>query len=145
MTMTMKGGLSMHNRTAVLVLTLATALSLPIVARGQLESLKNTTPEERAKIQTDLMKSKLDLTPDQVPKVSDINLKYAKKMEPIIKGSAGPFKEMREMRTINEEKEGELKTVLSADQFKKLQAMKDEMRKKFEERISNRAASKTGQ
>ena len=49
-------------------------------AFAQLDELKNTTPAERASLQTELMKSKLALTPEQTQAVADLNLKYANRM-----------------------------------------------------------------
>ena len=114
--------------------------ALAVVARvpeaaAQLDKLRNTTPAERAGMQTDFMQSKLDLTPDQKRKVTDLNLKYANKMEPVIKGSAGPLARARQMREINGEKETELKGILSPQQWEKYEASRAEMREKFEERI----------
>jgi len=85
------------------------------------------------------MKKKLDLTPDQQPKIASINLKYAQKMEPLLKGSERPLMEFRDMRELNDAKEGELKTVLSPEQFKKYLDSKEEMRAKFEERIKEQS------
>ena len=108
-------------------------------AAAQMDALKNTTPEERARIQDEMMKKKLDLTPDQQPKIASINLKYAQKMEPLLKGSERPLMEFRDMRELNDAKEGELKTVLSPEQFKKYLDSKEEMRAKFEERIKEQS------
>ncbi len=128
-----------HRTTALLAL-IALQLTLGTLAvAGELDTLKNTTPEERAKAQTAFMASKLDLKPDQKTKVAEINLKYAKKMDPVLKGDAGPFMKMREMRKIGEEKEAELKQILSPEQFDKYLASKEEMREKFEERMEEKA------
>ena len=40
---------------------------------AQMDKLKQSTPQERAKIQTDMMKAKLGLSPDQLTKVAAIN------------------------------------------------------------------------
>jgi len=104
-------------------------------AFGQMDKLRNTTPAERAGAQTEFMKSKLGLSPDQMRAVSDLNLKYATKMEPVIKGSSGPLVRMREMREINDEKEKELKGILSPQQWEKYEAARMEMREKLEERM----------
>jgi len=104
-------------------------------AFAQMDKLRNTTPAERAGMQTEFMKSKLDLTPDQTRAVTDLNLKYATKMEPVIKGSSGPLVRMRQMREINGEKETELKGILTPKQWQKYEAARAEMREKFEERI----------
>jgi hypothetical protein len=104
-----------------------------------MDKLMNTTPDQRATAQTAMMKEKFDLTADQLPQVAAINLKYAQKMEPIIKGSSGTLMKMSQMRGVNEEKEAELKGVLSPEQFQKYLASKDEMREQFEEKIEEKS------
>jgi len=111
-------------------------------AFAQLDELKNTTPVERASLQTELMKSMLALTPEQMQTVADLNLKYADRMEPFIKGSSSSLTKMFEMRKINNEKETELKRILSSQQWEKFDASRDEMRQQFEERIQKRAGAK---
>ncbi len=98
------------------------------VFAGELDALKNTTPAERAKAQTAMMKSKLGLTDEQVAKVGALNLKYAEQMDPIIKGTEGPFMKARDAKHVEQQKEDELKTILSPDQFQKFLAAKEEMR-----------------
>jgi len=122
--------------TALLLL----ALSSP--ASAQLEKLKNTTPEERAKAQTAMMKTKLELTPEQTAKVAAINEKYAQKMEPILKGDDRPLMQMRKVKQITDAKEGELKQVLSPEQFDKYLASKEEMREKVMEKMQEKAQEK---
>lgn len=108
-------------------------------AWAQLAKLKNTTPEQRAKALTEFMKSKLSLTTDQLPKVADLNLKYARKMEPVIKGSEGPLMKMRQAEEINHEKQAELKQILSPQQFDTYLASKEEMRERIEEKLEEKA------
>jgi len=113
-------------------------------ARAQFAKLKNTTPEMRAKVQTELMKAKMQLNPAQESQVAALNLKYAQKMEPLIQGSQGPFMEMREAREINEEKEAELKKIVSKEQFEAYLAGKEELREKFEQKIEEKLQQKGG-
>src|SRR5262245_38887846 len=112
------------------LISLILICALP-AAYAQMDALKNSTPAERARLQTDMMKSKLSLTPDQTTKIAAINEKYAKQMEPIIKGQEGPLARMRQMREVSAAKETELKSVLSPEQFQKYLAEKAEMREKF--------------
>jgi hypothetical protein len=124
----------------------ATALLLMASVLGvwaQLDRLANTTPQERARMQTEFMASRLGLTQDQTRAIGDLNLKYAQRMEPIIKGSEGPFMKLRQMREINEEKEAELKGILSPDQFQKYQASREEMRQKFQEWVDERRSGRS--
>ena len=111
-------------------------------AFAQLDELKNTTPGERASLQTELMKSMLALAPEQTQTVADLNLKYANRMEPTIKSSSNSLTKMFEMRKINNEKETELKRILSSQQWEKFGASRDEIRQQFEERIQKRAGAK---
>lgn len=108
---------------------------------ANLDELKNTTPEERATMQTAMMRTKLGLNAAEVPKVAGINRKYAEKMEPIIKGSEGPLMKMRDAKAIEQEKEAELKKVLSPDQFQKFLAMKEEMREQLAQKVKERRAT----
>ena len=114
---------------AVCMLVGATALA------GELDALKNTTPAERAAAQTMMMKTKLGLTDDQVSKLRALNLKYAEQMQPIIDGTEGPLMKMRDARNVEEQKEAELKGLLSPDQFQKFQTMKEEMREHLMDQI----------
>ena len=120
--------------------TTARALTVAVLlvaagASAQLDKLKDTTPGERAKAQTMMMKSRLGLTEEQTSKVAALNQKYAEKMEPVIKGSEGPLMKARHMKQIDGKKEAELKQVLSPDQFQKYLASKEEMREQFEEKM----------
>ncbi len=118
------------------------ALVVPSVRAADVDALKDTTPKERAAAQTMMMKSKLDLTEAQMPKVAALNEKYAEKMEPILKGSQGPLMKMRAMKGVESNKEAELRTLLTPDQFQKFQASKDEMREKIMDRIKEQRAQR---
>ena len=122
---------------------LVLALLASPAAAADLDALKDTTPAERAKAQTAMMKTKLGLSEAEAAKVGPINLKYAERMEPIIKGSEGPLIRMKSMRGVEAAKEAELKGVLTADQFTKFEASKEEMMEKLADQIrADRAKGK---
>lgn len=131
----------MSLRKSVLGAAVILVLGLASAGRAQLDELKDTTPQQRAKAQTAFMKAKLGLAPEQLPKVEAINFKYAEKMEPVIKGDSGPFMKMRQMKEVNGEKESELQGVLSPDQFQKYLAAKDEMKEKVIQELKGRAGA----
>jgi Spy/CpxP family protein refolding chaperone len=113
---------------AVLVLTLVTMMSTASMAQGPGGGGRgNATPEERAKRLTEMMKESLSLTTAQEPKVSAINLKYAKKMEDVRKISDTAV-QRKTVQNLNKQKDGELKTVLTADQFKEYLKQVEEMK-----------------
>jgi len=116
------------------------ALTLLVVstvtsAWAQMDQLKNMPPGERARLQTDMMKKKLGLSPQQTTQVGAINEKYAQQMQPVLTSSEGPFMKMRQVRQIGDAKEAELKQVLTPDQFQKYLVERQEMREKFEEKM----------
>ncbi|HWK04313.1 MAG TPA: hypothetical protein VNS58_11810 [Puia sp.] len=92
-----------------------------------LAKLKTAPPAQRAQIQTDLMKSKLMLNDAQYKQVSAINLEYAKKIEPILRSDDNQFSKYGQISPLLEEKDGKLKPILTAEQFKKYEEVKKEM------------------
>jgi Spy/CpxP family protein refolding chaperone len=112
----------------VMVLTMLIAISLPAVRAqyGQGMGGGNATPEERAKRQTERMKEQLSLTAAQEPKVSAINLKYAKKMEDVRK-MTDTAAQRKSVMNLNKQKEAEFKAVLTPEQMKIYQKMVEEM------------------
>jgi len=97
------------------------------------EVIDRTTPEGRAASQTQQMKKELGLNQDQIDKVREINLKYARKVQTTVDGSEEEIQELRQMQEIGEEKDREMKAVLSAEQFSKYLAMKEQIREKIRE------------
>jgi Spy/CpxP family protein refolding chaperone len=89
------------------------------------------SPEEMAKMETESMKTGLNLTSDQLTKVEAINLKYAQKMgEMFSQGPPADFAEMQKnMEEIQKAKRTDLEKVLTADQLKKYDVMVEERRK----------------
>jgi Spy/CpxP family protein refolding chaperone len=94
---------------------------------GYSDSLKASTPEQRAKMQSDKMKEKLVLTDDQYKQVSDLNWVYAKKMDPILHSDEGRFKKYRQAKSLMDEKDKKLKGILTSDQYKQYGDLKKEM------------------
>ena len=102
--------------------------SLSMLAQGP-GNRERRTPEERAKNQTEMMVKELKLDKDQEKKVSEINLKYAKMMDDTREKAGGDRDKIREnMRTQMEEKNKELKKILTDDQYKIWQTKQEEMR-----------------
>lgn len=111
----------------------ATAFSQDIA-----QTLKNRTPEEKAQGLTNIMKSKLNLDSVQTTKVQAINLKYALKMDPVMKGDGGKLAKFRQIREIQRSKDADLKAVFTADQYKQYQQIEEEMKDKVKEYMKDR-------
>ncbi|MBY0277878.1 hypothetical protein K2Z84_21300 [Candidatus Binatia bacterium] len=127
---------------AVVALLLA---AVPAARASLMDDLAKTTPQERAGIQTAFMKAKLGLSPEEAQKIEAINLKYAEKAEPVIKGDDGMFAKARQMGEIQSEKDAEMQTALSPQQYQAYQAAKDELKEKFEQAVAKKAAAAGGQ
>jgi hypothetical protein len=87
------------------------------------------TPEERAEKQTAMMEEELKLTEDQLPKIKEINLKYAEKNTKL----RDAYQDDREAmftayREVEKQKEEELSLVLTEEQMTLLQEKKEEIR-----------------
>jgi hypothetical protein len=121
----------LHSRliltTGLLMLLIISMTSIHAQNNPQRGGRGSASPEDRAKRQTEMMKESLSLTAAQEPKVSAINLKYAKKMEEVRK-VADTVAQRKSAQKLNQQKEGELKTVLTAAQFKSYLKQVEEMK-----------------
>ena len=119
----------------VIALSISVLPAASADGEGEAEKIKEiidkTTPEGRAAFQTQEMKKGLGLNQDQIDKVRELNLKYARKVETTADASEGESRKLGEMKKISEEKDSEMKAVLSSEQYDKYLAMKEEMRKKL--------------
>ena len=95
---------------------------------------------ERATKLTDWMKTNLQLTDDQVPKVQDINMKYANKMEELKNNAAGKRQKLLTLKDNDKAKDAELKQVFTDSQYKIYLTKKDELKKKLKEEMKERKA-----
>ncbi|WP_295654765.1 hypothetical protein [uncultured Mucilaginibacter sp.] len=107
------------------------------------ELIKTSTPEQRTNLQTKMMTSKLNLDTVTSQKVYAINLKANQKLDPLLKGDAsgGRFAKLRQMKSIEDDKDKELKKVLNPDQYKQYEAMKEEMKEKMKEKMQEKKAA----
>jgi hypothetical protein len=100
--------------------------------------------ERMAELQTQMMRTQLDLTDEQVPKVYQINYKYAKMMKANM-GKAkesdrkrGKAKAMKEAKSDSAEKDKELKGVLTEEQYKVYEQNKQEMQAAIREKMQEK-------
>ncbi|NML56832.1 hypothetical protein [Chryseobacterium cheonjiense] len=94
---------------------------------AQTKKLKDSTPEQRAKMLTEWMTSKLALTPKQVEQVSALNLQYARKNDPILQSNEGKLVKFKKLKVLQKEKSNALSQILDPGQYEKYQEIKDQM------------------
>ena len=89
------------------------------------------SPEDRAMKLTAWMKNNLQLTDEQEKSVHEINLKYAGKTEELRNSSEPKGQKFKKLKSYNDDKDNELKGLLTAEQFKTYQAKKEEVKEEF--------------
>lgn len=85
-------------------------------------------PKAMATRQTEWMKTTLQLTPEQTPKVEALNSKYAEKMAELFANRGDNFRE--QMQSLNGDKEKELQKILTEAQWKTYEEKKGELRRR---------------
>jgi hypothetical protein len=93
--------------------------------------MENTTPEQRARFEDHWMQKDLHLSQGQAAQISKINLQAAERMQSIFNSHDGRFLKFQEIMRAREEKDNQLRTVLTNDQLAKYQAKKEEMWEKM--------------
>jgi len=104
-------------------------------AQDSIQKLKDTSPQQRAQFQTNLMKQKLNLDSGQLNRVQAVNLKYALKFQPIIKSDEGRFTKLRAAMALQEQKDKELQTIFTKDQYTGYLAFEQELKSKLKARF----------
>lgn len=94
---------------------------------AQAKKLKDSTPEQRAKMLTEWMTNKLSLKSRQVEQVSVLNLQYARKNDPVLQSDEGTLAKFKKLKTLEKEKSEALKQILDAEQYKKYQEIKHQI------------------
>lgn len=107
-------------------------------ASSNAQSTHQSTPEERAQRWNSWMKEQLDLTPDQESPIYDINLKYARQNEELKVSTDSKRAKFQQLKSTDEKKDQELKTILTDAQFKLYQQKKKDLQKQMLESMKNK-------
>src|SRR5215475_14046574 len=102
------------------------------------QETKSFSAEKYAAKLNDWMKTNLQLTSEQIPKVEEINLKYAKRLEALKAKTIPRRQKLDILKADDKDKEKELKDVLTVDQFKTYQTKKNEIKKQMKENIKKK-------
>lgn len=96
--------------------------------------LTEKSASERAAAQTQRMKTSLRLDSAQTARIAVINLRYAQRMDPVMQGNGSRLSKFKAARTMQKEKEVELKQVLTKEQFEQFKEQQQAMKDEFKER-----------
>jgi len=110
------------------------ALSACIASADEAGVIKSS-PEQRAAIQTQYMKEQLNFPAEVLAKAQAINLKYAQKMDPVLKGTDGRLSKMQKSLSVMADKDKELKSILTPSQFEAYDDAKDDIKEVMKSRL----------
>lgn len=121
---------------STLLLSVTLLLTLFYSCLSEAQQKRKITPEKMAEVQTRMQQKALDLDKAEVEQMKSINLKYAKKMQPLIQEiRATKNKEkLKRLRNMNQEKNYEVAQILSKEQYETYLKHQKKMRKKLRER-----------
>jgi len=122
--------------TVIMLFVACSSFSLAVSAQN---TISKAQAEERAQKMTAQMQKKLSLAEAQYQPVYDINLKYAKVNQQILKGTDGKMSKLKKLRSTQQSKSKELQAVLTKDQFNQYEEWSKEVKAELKENYKNRA------
>jgi len=120
-----------------LMTTLLLLLVTSIAVAEDMSFLLTTSPNQRAESQTRFMKNKLALSDEATSKVQTINLEYAEKIDPILKGSSIGIIKKHDIEKIQDQKDKALQQILTQQQFEVYNNSKDELTQALKKDLSH--------
>ncbi len=109
-----------------LVSSLIWMMVMTAVAQG---GPQNMTPEDLAKRQAEMIKTSTGCDAATLAKVEVICLKYAKELATVREKYTDREARREPMKVVRDKQDADLKAILTADQYAKMKAAEEEMRK----------------
>ena len=96
----------------------------------------NLTEEQKEEIKKNLeaYAAALHLSEEQKPKFEEITKKYAEQMKAVKDSGGRPMSKFKKVKSIRKNKDADMKSLLSKDQYKVYLEKQKEMQKKMKER-----------
>lgn len=102
--------------------------------RSEMQNLIEEIPaEERAPAQEDFLAEKLSLTAEQREQVGQINRKYAREVDSILRSDDYRSKKARLFKSAMKNKDRELRKVFSKEQYQRYEKIREEMKQRLRE------------
>ncbi|MFY0254184.1 hypothetical protein ACDQ55_09545 [Chitinophaga sp. 30R24] len=121
-----------------------TAAFLSVMVLAGTASFGQERHHPDAKTMTDSMKSKLSLSDDQYSKVYNINQQFSDDMSKVKTDNGDKTAKREQARKAYEQRDAELKKVLTDDQYKMYKNHEMKMKKRMDEHRQKKAASTSG-
>lgn len=98
---------------------------------------KKMDAQEMAQYQNDVMSKELNLNPEQLEKIEEVNFRYSKRQAELMNREGSMFGKIGDMKKIRKEKNAELGQVLSKEQMKEYEdEVEPKIRKNMREKMS---------
>lgn len=99
------------------------------------------TAEQKAQFEEQLASylDELDLSEDQTEKFKEISRRYAGQMKSLKESDKSRLSKYKELKSIQKNKNEEMKTLLSEEQYQIYEKMQEEMKKKMKEKRKNKS------
>ena len=96
----------------------------------------NLSEEQKEEIKKNLEEyaTALNLSEDQRPKFEEITMKYAKQLQAVKDSGGRRMSKFKKVKSIRKNKDADMKSLLSKDQYKVYLEKQEEMQKKMKER-----------
>ena len=110
---------------ALLILIVFSSLAFAPGRQDGFRELFRRSPETRAHVVTMVMENRLDMDEAQAEKALQINVKYAKLSQPYLKEDGVTMENTGELLTLNQKRSDELKAILTPEQLKKAEEIRE--------------------
>jgi hypothetical protein len=110
---------------ALLILIVFSSLAFAPGRQDGFRELFRRSPETRAHVVTMVMENRLDMDKAQAEKALQINVKYAKLSQPYLKKYGVTMANTGELLTLNQKRSDELKAILTPEQLKKAEEIRE--------------------
>lgn len=117
-----------------------TLLLLVIVSNTAIAQERELTDEQKTQMETQLTEyfEKLDLSEDQKTKFEEITKKYNEQMRGLRDSDKGRLDKYKELKSIRKNKNKEMNTLLSNEQYKTYEETQEKMQQKMKEKRKNK-------
>lgn len=103
-----------------------------------IEQIRNSTPQERAEAQAEVLSEVLELSPEQTERLIQINLKYSNRVQKLIDQDVEDTVMFINVQESAQEKDKEIKALLTKEQVRRYEAHTANLRKIVEDVIQKR-------
>lgn len=103
-----------------------------------IEQIKAASPQERAEAQAEVLVDVLDLTPEQVEQLVEINLKYSTQIQQLLDKGVQDTVLFTSIQEFSRRKDSEIKDLLTKEQVRRYEAHKANLEKMVEDVIQKR-------